>query len=334
MRVRTILAIVAAAAIAGGAWWWQDQRPRAVETVAATTGTAAAIVYASGVVEPKTWSKVTSLVRERIVEVCSCEGETVAAGQLLVRLDDSEVRASRQQLDARRVLARQELSRSADLLSRDVGSRQAWERTTAALAEIEASLAAVNEKANDHLVTAPIDGQVLRLDASVGEIAEPGEVLAWVGRPTPLEVIAEVNEEDIPRVVPGQKVLLKSDAFPDRVLDASVGSITPKGDPVQKTYRVRLALPADTPLFIGMTVDANIVTTERANAVLVPSAAVRGDQVFVLENGRVVSRAVRPGIRGLASTEILEGLAAGEPVVSPVPDDLRSGDRVTTEDAS
>lgn len=331
MRLKAVVVALAAAAAAAGAWVWQAASPVAVATIAARTGTAAELVYASGVVEPRTWAKVASLVRARIVATCGCEGRTVSAGTLLVRLDDSAIRASVRAQEARRVLARQELDRASELLSRSVGSRQAFDRAASDLDQIEAALAALVEQQNEYLVTAPIAGQVLRLDASIGEIADAGEALAWVGLPRPLEVVADVNEEDIPRVTTGQAVLLRSDAFPGRALEATVGAITPKGDPVAKTYRVRLALPDDTPLFIGMTVDANIVIRKLENRVVVPVAALHGSAVPVVEKGRLVMRPVTIGIRGLETAEVTAGLAPGERIVMPLPDGLSPGDRVEAD---
>ena len=101
-----------------------------------------------------------------------------------------------------------------------------------------------------------MDGVVLREDGEVGEVVDSNTVLYRIGLPKPLQLVAEVNEEDIPRVQVGQTVLLRFDAFTDQRLTGSVREITPAGDPVAKTYRVRVALPDDTPLMIGMSVEA------------------------------------------------------------------------------
>ena len=143
------------------------------------------------------------------------------------------------------------------------------ERATAALVEV------AQRRLEDYLIRSPIDGKVLRRDGEPGEVRDTADAVFWIGEPLPLRVTAEVDEEDIPRVQPGQRALLKADAFPDRALEGKVGQITPKGDPVQKTYRVRIALPDDTPLMIGMTIEANIIIAERP-AVLVPARALRG----------------------------------------------------------
>ncbi|TJV93637.1 MAG: efflux RND transporter periplasmic adaptor subunit, partial [Mesorhizobium sp.] len=75
-RIRwTVGIVLVATAAAFGAWYlWQ---PAKVSVVTPQRGDAAEIVYASGSVEPRTWAKVTPVVRERIVEQCNCEGSRV-----------------------------------------------------------------------------------------------------------------------------------------------------------------------------------------------------------------------------------------------------------------
>ena len=180
---------------------------------------------------------------------------------------------------------------------------------------------------NDHIITAPMDGVVMRRDGEIGEIAEAGQILFRIGVPKPLQVVAEVNEEDIPRVALGHTVLFRTDAFPDERLTGKVREITPMGDVVTKTYRIKVALPDDTPLKPGMSVEANIITREKPNALLVPADAVRDGAVFVIEDNRVRRREVRLGIRGTRQTEILSGVQPGERVASPAVE-LRDGSRV------
>ena len=323
MRIFAILLVLALAG--GGAFYMLYGRQVPVETVTVSRGTMADTVYASGVIEPVTWAGVTAIQRQRVIAHCGCEGETVTRGDLLVSLDDSEGRAQLRALEVTADLARRELERARDLLARRILSQQEFDRTEAQLASAEASLAAQQERLSDYRILTPLDGVVLRLDVEVGEIAEPGKVLLWVGEPRPLQVIAEVNEEDIPRVEPGQRVLLRSDAFPDRVLEAEVASITPKGDPDLKTYRVRLSLPDDTPLLVGMTVDVNIIIATLEDVLLVPAVALDGTSLVVAEDGRAVRRTVEVGLRGLEQAEIRSGLEAGERVVSPLPPDLQDG---------
>ena len=329
-RAAILAAIVAAAALL---WWWRAGRGPEIAVAAPTRGTAAEIVYATGSVEPVRWAKVASLIRDRIVDLCLCEGKTVTKGDVLVRLDDKELRAQLQELKAREEFAKRELSRVTELLGRGVATTQAFERISSDLRQIQALISVHMEKLDDYTIVAPMDGLVLRRDGEIGEIAEPGQILFRVGVPKPLQVVAEVNEEDIPRVAVGQTVLLRTDAFAGRRLEGKVHEITPMGDPVARTYRIRIALPDDTPLRFGMSVEANVVASEKVGALLIPADAVQASHVFVIDGDRVRRRRVEIGIRGARSVEVLSGLGDNEMVASPAPPDLADGARVRIKQA-
>jgi RND family efflux transporter MFP subunit len=319
--------LVALSVIAGGlyAFW---HRPPAIDLVSPVRGSAAEVVYATGVVEPETWAAVTSIVRARIIDRCNCEGKKVKRGDVIARLDDTAARAVSQAFKARVDQRRKELDRYGTLLDRRVVSQAAYDKTAGDLAQAEGDLAAQAGRLADFLILAPIDGTVLREDTTVGEAAEPGQVLVWIGQPRPLIIVSEVNEEDIRRIEVGQKVVLKADAFPGEVLDAMVKSITLKGDPVTKTYRVRHALPDDTPLFIGMSVEANIVVRIVADTLLVPRAAINGDTILIVETGRIAAREIEIGIVGINKVEVLTGLSQSDRIVAVYTDDLKVGQRV------
>ncbi len=327
---RLAVPLLLAGAVAAGWLWWS--RPVVVDVVEARIGSAAEVVYATGVVEPVTWAKVTPAVRARLAWHCNCEGESVRTGHVLARLDESTLLAELSQAQARRDWLTAEMNRQSDLVGRGTTSRVNLERTQTELLQAEGAVAALQARRSDFVLAAPMNGVVLRADGQVGEIAGTIEPLFWVGPPRPLRIVADVNEEDIPRVNPGQKTLLRNDGFIDRVLEAHVADITPKGDPVTKTFRVYLGLPADTPLRIGMSVEANIVLREKPEALLIPADALRDGHVQVLRGDRVESVAVRTGIRGTRGVEVLDGVAVGEKVLSPWRPELRPQARVDARD--
>ncbi|TGQ47809.1 MULTISPECIES: efflux RND transporter periplasmic adaptor subunit [unclassified Mesorhizobium] len=324
---RWIIGIALVAAAGFIAWYlWQ---PAKVSVVTLRHGDAAEIVYASGSVEPRTWAKVAPVVRERIVWQCNCEGARVAQGDVLARLDDSEARAALGELEARQSLASEEFRRLSVLAERNAASQQALDRAQSELGQIEALVVGQKARLETYILRAPSAGVVLRQDGEVGEVAELGTMLFWVGEPKPLLVVAEVNEEDIPRVEVGQRALLKADAFLQENLEAVVDSITPKGDPVTKTYRVRFRLPDNTPLRIGMSTDVNIIIRVSKNALLVPSVAIQGNKVFTVEGGKALRREIRTGIRGTNGVEVLSGVDEKARIISPYPADLADEGRVS-----
>ncbi|MCA1297725.1 efflux RND transporter periplasmic adaptor subunit [Stappia indica] len=328
---RTFLVLLLVAAGLGGAWWWRD-RPVVVATVQPHRGSAADVVYATGVVEPVRWAKVTSVLRERIIELCNCEGETVTRGTVLGQLDASDARATLAELQAREKLSAQELERAAGLVERRVISRQAFDRVENDHSRNVALVAAQSARLADYELRAPMDGKVLRRDGEVGEVAEPGEVLFWVGQAEPLQIVADINEEDIPLIRAGQTALVRADAFPGSTFDARVDRITPKGDPILKTYRVYLTFPAETPLMIGMTSDVNVIVREVADTLLIPLAALDGNRVHVLAgDGRLETRQLMVGIRGTTTVEVLDGLSEEERIVATWSDALRDGQKAKAQ---
>jgi RND family efflux transporter MFP subunit len=314
---RRLTLLVALIVLGGASWWRWTSRGTAVTLIAPARGTAVEIVYGTGAVEPVRWAKVASLVRDRIIEVCNCEGRAVRKGDVLARLDDREQRVQLEELRAREDFAKRELARATELIGRGAATTQSYERLSTDLRTVQALISVQIEKLADYTVVAPMDGIVLRQDGEVGEVAEQGQILVRVGAPKPLRIRTEVNEEDIPRVAVGQEVLLRTDAFAGQRLEGRVSEITPMGDPVAKTYRIFIGLPDDTPLKPGMSVEANVVTREKAGALLVPAEAVKGTTVFELEGGRVRQRSVEIGIRGTRMVEIVSGLTEGDRIVSP-----------------
>lgn len=328
MKRHQLLTALLIVLLAAGAGWWVLARSPQVTATPATRGTAVEIVYATGGVEPVRWAKVASVIRDRIVEICDCEGKAVAKGDVLARLDSREAEAGLKELKAREDFLKREMSRVSDLITRGSATTQAYERAGMDLQTVQGLISVQTEKISDYTIVAPMDGIVLRRDGEIGEIAEAGQILFRIGVPKPLQVVAEVNEEDIPRVALGQIVLFRTDAFPDRRLEGKVNEITPMGDVAAKTFRVKIALPDDTPLKPGMSVEANIVTREKPNALLVPADALQGNAVFIIDGTRVRKREVQVGIRGTRTVEVVSGLADGERVASPASTELKDGARV------
>jgi RND family efflux transporter MFP subunit len=321
------LAIILTLALMATAAWWLIGRGPEVRSAMPVRGDAAEVVYATGNVEPVNWAKVAALQRKRIVDICHCEGQAVTKGEVLVRLDDDEERAVLKELEVRLRRYREDAERLRGLVERNVTPRTVLDEKETQVQEYEARVAAQKDRIDLLLLKAPMDGVVLRRDGEVGEIAGTGanDVLLWVGQPRPLRVVAEVNEDDIARVKTGQRTLLRHEGHTGTTLSAMVDSVTPKGDPQNKTFRVYLSLADDTPLKIGMSVEANIIVADVKDALLVPSEAVSDKVVQVIVDGRLHRRVVETGIRGTRMTEIRSGLSKSERVAAPFRADIADG---------
>jgi RND family efflux transporter MFP subunit len=324
------LTVLALGAGAGAAVYYFFQPP--VVTVSlASHAPVSEVVYGTGTVEPVRWAKVIPFARRRIVELCRCEGQGVRQGQVLARQDDAEEQASLNELTARREQLDRDLDRSDKDLNKGSVTKQQNEQLKTQLRELDFRITAQKERISALVLKAPLEGMVLRRDGEVGEIAGPTDVLFWVGPPTPMQVVAEINEEEIPKIALGQKAFLRNEAFPEQTLNASVSAITPKGNPESKTFRVYLLLPRDTPLRIGMTVEVNIVFREKSDALVVPAEAIVDNAISVVSADRTSRVRVSTGVRGSRLVEVIGGVSDGAMVLSPARIDLAEGTAVRVD---
>ncbi|HEX6362002.1 MAG TPA: efflux RND transporter periplasmic adaptor subunit [Albitalea sp.] len=329
-RTLILLALIAVGAAAAGIAW--RQWPASVDTAAVTRGPVVEAVYATGTVEPSVMVPLAPRAGGRLAAVLVDEGAQVRRGQVLARIESADLDQTVQEMLAREQLARAQYERTRDLVAQKFVSPAEVDRTRA---ELQAAQAAARRAQAQHAynqLVAPADGTVLRRDGEPGQFVAAGQAVLTLACCAPLRVAAEVDEEDIPRVAVGQPVTLRTDALPARLFDGTVAEITPKGDPVSRSYRVRIRLAdapqVDTgPLRTGMTMDVNIVVARREGALLAPTRAFVSDAVWVLSRGRLQRRAVRKGVSAAERTEVLAGLAEGEAVVLSPTETLREGQR-------
>lgn len=339
-----LLRVAAVLGVAAAAGWtaWQFVQPRVVTVVHPVRGPAVQAVYATGTVEAGITVRLAPQTAGRIIELLADEGKDVKAGDVLARLDDRDMRAASAELEARFKYAEQQYQRVEELSKRGWVTRDKVDQARAERDAARHAAQRLTQQTSFLTLTAPTDGQIIRRDGEVGDYIPLNQPIFYMAKAgAPPRITADVDEEDIPLVRAGQKVLIRADAFPEQVFEGDVAEITPKGDPVARSYRVRISLPENTPLRIGMTAETNIVTRENPNALVIPiNALPSGDMaaqnrspvssVWVVRQDRAEKQAVRLGIRGREKVEITEGLTESDEVIT-APQKLEPGRAVTVK---
>jgi len=234
-------------------------------------------LVATGYVVARRQATVSAEITGRIQELLVEEGASVEAGQVLARLDDTRARIQLELLMAQRDAAATRprsllaqlneaqtvLERANTLAERDIGSQAA---VTAARAQVDSLTAQINAARSDyqavaaqvraqedlidrHIVRAPFAGIVIAKNAQVGEILSPASAgggftrtgVATLVDMESLEIEVDVNEGQIGRVTPGQRVEARLDAYPDWRIPAHVEAIIPTADRARATITVRVA---------------------------------------------------------------------------------------------
>ena len=319
-------------ALTGAAGGWALWRPVAVNLAEVTHGEAVDAVYASGVVEYVRQARVAPVVSAPIRQVLVAEGQTVRQGQALAQLEDGPQEGVTLQLEAQAQLARANARRTDRLFKAGFAAAAAQEDAGSSLAAAEAAARGARAHLADYRIAAPFAGKVLRRDAEPGDLAAPGTPLFVIADLSALRVTADIDERDVGHLAVGQQTILRADAFMGETFPARVAEITPQGDSTGRVFRARLSLDPATRLRPGMTVEANLITARRPDAVLVPTTAIRDGAVWRVEGGAGQLRArrqpIRVGVQGADRTEVLSGLATGTRVVLAPPTGLKDGARI------
>jgi RND family efflux transporter MFP subunit len=303
--------------------------PASVPVVHPQKGTAIVAVYGSGTVEPVVMLPVAPRIGGRLTQLLADEGADIRKGAVLARLEAEDLRGTVAQLSAQEEFARGDYARNASLYAQGAVSREMYDRARTAFDAARAATAAARAQTGYMTLSAPGDCRVIRRDGEVGQFLAANTPLFWLSCDGALRIAAEIDEEDVSQVAPGQKVLIRADAFAGKIFNGIVTSVTPKGDPVARSYRVRVALPAGTPLQVGMTAETNILISAHRDAMLVPAAAVENGQAMRIVEGRAILTKVRTGARDGDRIEILSGLGADDQVVADIASAPKAGARVT-----
>lgn len=323
-----LITLVAVALVVGG---WFALRARTVEVVRPVTGPAVDAVYATGTVEPEVMFPVAPKAAGRLMELMVDEGEDVAPGQQLAQMEDNDLKASLAELKARETNARATLERVRKLLVNEAVSQKDYDNARADFDATTQARKAAQAQLDYTRLVAPTSATVVYRDGEVGELIPANQPVFWLAGPGPLRITTQVDEEDIPRVAVGQDVLMRADAFPGQVFNGKVASITPKGDDVARSFRVRIHLDEGVPLRIGMTVEANIILARRENALLVPGVSVVSKTVWLVQGGELHPQSVVTGVVGTSLTEVREGVTADSLIVVKPQDWFKPGGRVRVQ---
>jgi len=326
-RARNLLLVAAALAAIGLVLFWR-LGPTPVQVAQPVRATAVEAIYATGSVEPAVMLPISSRVSGTLAELSVDEGSVVRKGQVLARLGDTDLRSTVDEQAARARYATENFERTQDLLRRGFISQGELDRARSDREAADAALSRARTLRDYTSLVAPADGVIIRRDGEIGQYFPAGQALLTMSCCAPLRVAVEVDEEDILRVRVGQRALMRLDALPGVTLEGTVAQITPKGDPVSRSYRVRIRLADPAAVKVGMTVDANLIVAEHPNALLIPTAAVQGGNVWTVRDGRLARLAVKTGIVGTERTEILDGLDPSAHVVAVPVEGLAENQRV------
>lgn len=306
--------------------------PQAVSVEAArvTLDTVVEDIRAVGTLRPNEAVTVAPEIAGRIERIAFREGQTVKAGDVLVELDASILRAERAKARSDLTLARANHDRAFRLANQGMGTVRARDEALGAFQAAEANFALAEARLQKATLRAPLSGVVGLRTISVGAYVAPGERIVELADIDPIKLDFRVPELALSNVRRGQRVRITVDALPDKVFEGDIYAIDPIVDVSGRAIRLRARIPnPNGELSPGLFARVLLVVERRENALLVPESAIfaKGDKqlVYRVVNGRAVQTVVMLGKRRPGQVEILSGLGRDALVVTAGHQQIREG---------
>lgn len=266
----------------------------------------------------------------RIAAINFRDGVAVARGALLVSLDAATQAAEFAQARANLGLAQANQKRTQELFEKKFISQQSLDNTGAALKVQEAAVALAQARLDKMRIKAPFAGVVGIRNVSIGDYVKEGQELINLEDIGTLKIDFRLPESYLGQLKPGQSVEISTDALPGQRFAAVLDAINPLVDTNGRAISCRAHLSnAEGKLRPGMFVRVRLIFERRSNVLLIPEQALVPDAkapfVYRVADGKAARVPVKPGIRRNAQVEIVEGLQAGDEIVTAGQLKLRDG---------
>lgn len=292
--------------------------------------------------------EVTSKMSGYIHELLVREGDRVRRGQIIARLDGADVEGAIRQSQARAGAATAaftdaqiDFERFQRLYERGSISENEWRKIRLkrdAAKEAQNQAEAAQDTANAQRayvnIRSPDDGVVVARLKQTGDLAAPGAPILTLEVGSALLFETSVSEAHVTTIAVGSPVRVKIDSLTQE-LKGKVSRVVPSGDPVTRSYQVKIALPKTAGLLPGMFGRASFAVGD-SSSLLIPAHALveRGGLrgVFQVDDASLAHfRWLRTAREWSDRIEVTAGLTAGERIVAAPDPGLREGDRIAGE---
>lgn len=297
-------------------------KPQKLENKIKVTGT----ILANEEVE------IRSEISGKIEKIFFSEGKRVKKGDILVKVDDSELQAQLLKTQYQKKLAEEKEYRQRTLLEKEAISKQEYDVALTELNTLEAEIQLIKARIAKTEIRAPFDGIIGLRYVSEGSYISPATKISTLQDIDTLKIEFSVPEKYIKSINVGDKINFKIQGS-DKTYRAVIYAVDPKIDPTTRTLQVRAIFPnKNYEVLPGSFAEIEVILEEIPNTILIPAEAIipstEGTSVFIYNNGIALEKKVETGIRTERFIQIKSGLKPGDTVLTTGLLQLKSGFKV------
>lgn len=270
----------------------------------------------------------------RVVELHIENGSRIGKGAVVLRVDDELKRAALMSAEANWEKTKKDLERMEILYKEKSANESQLDQARFAFKTAESQLITAKRQLADTKIHAPIGGTVSNRSVEIGSLLGVNTPICNIVDVSSLKLKVNVAEKDVFRLRNGDKIMIKSDVYPNAEYIGTIKNIADKGDEAH-TFPVEILVQNNSknPLKAGMFAKAVFESIKKDNVLMVPRSALVGSmkdpQVFVVENGIAILRNVAIATEAGDLLELYSGLKAGEIVVTNGQINLKDSTKVS-----
>lgn len=303
--------------------------PLAVDTYVVAPNRLADRVSTTGELKANEEVELRSETAGRLTALHFREGEEVAAGSLLVKINDSDLQAELKRTQVQRALAAQREERVRNLLNEKTVSQQVYDEAAGNLETADAEIELLRARIAKTEIRAPFSGRIGLRTMSEGGYVTSAMPIATLQDLDPIKLDFAVPEKYSGQIRAGAAIEFGVAGL-DRKFRGEVYAVEPRIDSATRSVRLRARAPnPDRLLLPGSFAQVELVLAEQQDAILVPTPALvpglETTTVFLIEDGKAVARQVEVGQRTDATVQVTRGLKVGDRVITSGLQQIRPG---------
>ena len=305
-----------------------------VETISPVRGDIDALYSGTAPIEAFADATVIAKVGGEIREILVEEGDDVARGQVLARLDGDRLRLEKNQAEANLRKLQRDFQRNVDLKDKGLISAGDFEKIQYEMEALQATFDLAALELDYTEIKAPIDGVISERFVKIGNTIDVNAPTFQVTSLEPLISYLHIPEREYRRIDPDQAASIEIDALAGVSFDAVVARVSPVVDPATGTFKITIEVSDPSRrLKPGMFGRINIVYDSREMALQIPRSAIIEESgesaVFIVADYTAEKRIIRTGYSEAGNVEILEGLTDDDEVVIVGQLNLKTGSKVS-----
>jgi len=261
-----------------------------------------------------------SEISGKVTRIMFDEGKRVKKGEVLVKINDSELQATLKKNKSRELLARDREFRYKQLLEKNLTSQQEYDLQLSDLNAVLADVELTEAQIAKTEIVAPFDGIVGLRSVSVGSYISPLSTIASIQSINPIKVDFSVPQQYFGLIKEGKTIFVKLSSS-QKSYSGRIYAVEPKIDQNTRTVQARALIPNDNgELTPGAYVEIEIVLENIDKSILIPSEALvpdfEGEKVFLYKQGKAFIQLVTTGIRTEKEIQITSGLNIGDSLIT------------------